>query len=81
MSRKLIHVAAAVIQNSVGDILIAMRSADKHQGGLWEFPGGKVEEGESALDALSRELYEELGIEIDRDRTRPLIKNTASLLG
>lgn len=74
MSRKLIHVAAAVIQNSVGDILIAKRSTDKHQGGLWEFPGGKVEEGESALEALSRELYEELGIEIDRDKTRPLIK-------
>lgn len=74
MSRKLIHVAAAVIQNSVGDILIAKRSTDKHQGGLWEFPGGKVEEGESAFEALSRELYEELGIEIDRDKTRPLIK-------
>ncbi|WP_292959228.1 Nudix family hydrolase [Neptuniibacter sp. UBA6509] len=74
MSRKLIHVAAAVIQNSVGDILIAKRSTDKHQGGLWEFPGGKVEEGESALEALSRELYEELGVEIDRDKTHPLIK-------
>ena len=74
MSRKLIHVAAAVIQNGRGDILIAKRSADQHQGGLWEFPGGKVEKGESALAALLRELYEELGIEIDRGKTRPLIK-------
>ncbi len=58
----LLHVAAAVIYNSDGDILIARRPEHKHQGGLWEFPGGKVETGESLLKALARELKEELGI-------------------
>lgn len=72
MSRKLIHVAAAVITNLSGEVLIAKRSEAQHQGGLWEFPGGKVEQGESALSALSRELYEELGIEVTE--ARPLIK-------
>ncbi|MDA0426028.1 NUDIX domain-containing protein, partial [Stutzerimonas frequens] len=43
---KLIHVAAAVIRDRRGHILIARRPDDKHQGGLWEFPGGKVEPGE-----------------------------------
>ncbi|WP_067862387.1 Nudix family hydrolase [Neptuniibacter marinus] len=72
MKRKLIHVAAAVIKNSAGEVLIARRSEDQHQGGLWEFPGGKVEQGESALTALSRELNEEIGIEVKE--ARPLIK-------
>ncbi|MCD8514293.1 MAG: 8-oxo-dGTP diphosphatase MutT [Nitrincola sp.] len=58
----LLHVAAAVIYNADGDILIARRPEHKHQGGLWEFPGGKVEADETATHALSRELEEELGI-------------------
>ena len=45
-----------------GDLLIVQRSLDKHIGGLWEFPGGKVEAGEAVTDALCRELGEELGI-------------------
>ncbi len=68
---KLIHVAAAVIRDSRGRILIARRPDDKHQGGLWEFPGGKVEPGEPVADALSRELEEELGIRVTS--ARPLI--------
>ncbi len=68
---KLIHVAAAVIRDSRGRILIARRPHDKHQGGLWEFPGGKVEPGEPVADALSRELEEELGIRVTS--ARPLI--------
>lgn len=59
-----IEVVAAVIRDADGKILIAQRSADKHQGGKWEFPGGKVEKGESRRSALVRELNEELGIEI-----------------
>ena len=59
-----VHVAVAVITNSDGDILIAKRPDDVHQGGLWEFPGGKVEIDESLEAALKRELYEELGIEL-----------------
>ena len=69
---KRIHVAAAVIRGEDGQILIAKRAADQHQGGLWEFPGGKVEAGESVQAALARELEEELGIR--PSAARPLIQ-------
>ena len=61
---KAVHVAVGVILDAAGNVLITRRAVDSHQGGLWEFPGGKVEEGESLQVALSRELREELGIEI-----------------
>lgn len=57
-----VHVAVGVILDEKGKVLITRRATDSHQGGLWEFPGGKVEPGESLRDALSRELLEELGI-------------------
>lgn len=60
-----LHVAVGVIQDSNGRVLVALRSERQHQGGLWEFPGGKVEKGETVREALCRELYEELGIEVD----------------
>ncbi|GAA6130978.1 Nudix family hydrolase [Halopseudomonas sabulinigri] len=66
-----IHVIAAVIKNSDGQILIAKRPDSAHQGGLWEFPGGKLEPNESRFAALRRELQEELGIEAIQ--ARPLI--------
>ena len=56
-----IHVMAGVLRDAQGHILLAQRPVDKHLGGLWEFPGGKCESNESAVDALSRELHEELG--------------------
>ena len=71
---KLIHVAAAAIFNSEGKLLLALRDKKQHQGGLWEFPGGKVEEGEDIRTALARELHEELGIDIEQAATRPLIQ-------
>lgn len=66
-----IHVVAAVIRDPRGRILIARRADTQHQGGLWEFPGGKLEAGEAPATALARELHEELGIRIEQ--ARPLI--------
>ena len=58
------HVAIGVLINSDDQVLIAKRAADKHMGNKWEFPGGKVEEGETSQEALYREMHEELGIEV-----------------
>ncbi len=66
-----IAVAVAVIKNREGEILIAKRAANAHQGGLWEFPGGKLEPGETPLAALQREIHEEVGLHIEQ--ARPLI--------
>ena len=61
-----LHVAVGVISNAVGEVLIARRPEHLHQGGLWEFPGGKLEVGETVVEALRRELLEELDIELER---------------
>ncbi|MFC3153528.1 Nudix family hydrolase [Litoribrevibacter euphylliae] len=61
---KVVHVAVAVIERENGDICIAKRADHQHQGGLWEFPGGKVEAGETITQALQREIHEELGIDV-----------------
>ena len=66
-----IHVVAAVIIDAQGRILITQRPLHVHQGGLWEFPGGKLEAGETVYAALQRELHEELGIDVLQ--ARPLI--------
>jgi len=59
-----VEVVAAVIERPDGRFLLAQRPAGKVYAGYWEFPGGKVETGESLLAALARELHEELGIMI-----------------
>ena len=58
-----LRVVAAAVFDDAGRVLIAQRPEGKHMAGWWEFPGGKVGEGESDRDALERELREELGIE------------------
>lgn len=67
-----LHVAVAVIKNKQGNVLISLRHHSVHQGGLWEFPGGKVEVNETVEQALARELKEELDIFVQD--SFPLIK-------
>jgi 8-oxo-dGTP diphosphatase len=69
---KHIHVAAAAVFNQRRHVLISRRPLHVHQGGLWEFPGGKLESGETVESALRRELREEIGIDVIS--ARPLIR-------
>lgn len=64
---KIVHVAVGVLIDENRRVLIALRNKHAHQGGLWEFPGGKCEQGERAEEALRRELYEEIGIRVLKD--------------
>lgn len=59
----MIHVVAGALFDAAGRVLIAQRPAGKHMAGGWEFPGGKLDDGEDPLAGLKRELREELGIE------------------
>ena len=67
-AQPVVAVAAGILQLDDGQILLASRPADKPWPGYWEFPGGKIEPGESAAAALNRELEEELGIQVTRAR-------------
>jgi 8-oxo-dGTP diphosphatase len=69
---KLVLVAACALVDADGRVLIAQRPADKPMGGLWEFPGGKVEDGERPEQTLIRELKEELGIVVSEACLAPL---------
>ena len=60
-----IHVAVGVILNDRDEVLVAYRSKNKDQGGLWEFPGGKKEKDETIELALEREFLEEIGIKLE----------------
>lgn len=68
------HVMAGALLDPAGGVLLAQRPAGKHLAGMWEFPGGKLEEGESPLDGLARELQEELDIRLDPTSAAPLIR-------
>ena len=70
--RPLLLVSAAALIDADGRVLICRRPAGKAMAGLWEFPGGKVHEGETPEAALVRELHEELGIDTRRSCLAPL---------
>jgi 8-oxo-dGTP diphosphatase len=59
-----VTVAVGIVQDPQGRVLVSRRAVGAHQGGLWEFPGGKVESGEPVEAALARELMEELGVQV-----------------
>ncbi len=59
-----LHVMVGLILDRDGRVLVARRPDHVHQGGLWEFPGGKLESGEAPLAGLRRELFEELAVEV-----------------
>ncbi|SFD23383.1 8-oxo-dGTP diphosphatase MutT [Pseudoalteromonas denitrificans] len=63
MTKKTVHVAVGIIKKN-NKIFICKRSAEQHQGGKWEFPGGKVESNETVTQALTRELKEEININV-----------------
>ena len=61
---KIIEVVVGIIRNENKEILIAKRQQDQFMPNYWELPGGKIEVGEDSFSALSRELYEEIGITV-----------------
>ena len=63
--KKDIKVVAAIIENENKEILCALRSPDMSQPNMWDFPGGKVEEGESLQAAIEREIKEELDCDVE----------------
>ena len=66
MSEDRLHIAVGVVfRQSENKVLISKRPDNVHQGGLWEFPGGKCRDNENVIAALKRELYEELNLIID----------------
>ncbi|HCR3984041.1 TPA: 8-oxo-dGTP diphosphatase MutT [Kluyvera georgiana] len=59
---KILQISVGIIRNAAGEIYITQRAADAHMAHKWEFPGGKIEAGESPQEAVIRELQEEVGI-------------------
>jgi 8-oxo-dGTP diphosphatase len=73
----IVRVVAAALYDAQGRVLIAERPPGKHLSGRWEFPGGKIEPGESPEAALVRELREELGVTVVAEQLEPLTFSSA----
>ncbi len=73
MAKPMLFVAAAALVDSEGRVLICQRPQGKQLAGLWEFPGGKVEAGETPEECLIRELDEELGIKVTHACLAPFV--------
>jgi 8-oxo-dGTP diphosphatase len=73
---KTINVVAGIIFDQQREhVLLALRKPDQHQGGRWEFPGGKIEPDESQVDALARELLEEVNLCVDHSCHRQSLEH------
>ena len=72
MSLPILTVVAAALINNNDEILMSCRPIGKPMAGMWEFPGGKIEPYESPETALSRELFEEIGISVDPKNMHPV---------
>jgi 8-oxo-dGTP diphosphatase len=77
----MLTVVAAALIDAHGNILVQKRAAGRAMAGLWEFPGGKMEEGETPQEALTRELREELGIDVSPDALVPSCFASEALAG
>lgn len=77
MGPDVLRVVGAIIERN-GSVFAARRNAERSAGGLWEFPGGKIEPGESPEEALTRELEEELGVAVS---VGPLIDTSKAQVG
>jgi 8-oxo-dGTP diphosphatase len=74
-------VVAAALADADGRVLLQRRAAGRAMAGLWEFPGGKMDKGETPEAALARELTEELGIRVDPDALAPVAFASAAVAG
>jgi 8-oxo-dGTP diphosphatase len=72
VSKKVVYVAAVALVDLQGRVLLAQRPQGKPMAGLWEFPGGKIEQGETPEAALIREMKEELDVDVTADCLKPL---------
>ncbi len=69
-------VAGVIFNPAKTSVLVALRKPEQHQGGRWEFPGGKLDEGESLATGLARELLEEIGITVKACEPRTIIEHS-----